>query len=111
MRNATAGQCSVKNHTARCLTAKDFESTGLLHVQDWDAIAKKDNLNDMSTELRRLEAMVKEIHQEMLFLRSREEEMRNINGACSKHGRLRVSLRCHVNTSFFGGKVSVILIV
>ncbi len=34
----------------------------------------------MSTELRRLEAMVKEIHQEMLFLRSREEEMRNING-------------------------------
>ena len=40
-------------------------------------------MNDMSTELRRLEAMVKEIHQEMLFLRSREEEMRNINGRCS----------------------------
>jgi hypothetical protein len=37
----------------------------------------------MSTELRRLEAMVKEIHQEMLHLRSREEEMRNINGVCS----------------------------
>ena len=37
----------------------------------------------MSTELRRLEAMVKEIHQEMLHLRSREEEMRNINGTCS----------------------------
>lgn len=53
------------------------------NLQDWDAIAKKDNLNDMSTELRRLEAMVKEIHQEMLHLRSREEEMRNINGACS----------------------------
>jgi p24 family protein delta-1 len=52
-------------------------------MQDWDAIAKKDNLNDMSTELRRLEAMVKEIHQEMLFLRSREEEMRNINGVCT----------------------------
>ena len=54
-----------------------------LELQDWDAIAKKDNLNDMSTELRRLEAMVKEIHQEMLFLRSREEEMRNINGVHS----------------------------
>ena len=54
-----------------------------LCLQDWDAIAKKDNLNDMSTELRRLEAMVKEIHQEMLFLRSREEEMRNINGVHS----------------------------
>ena len=48
--------------------------------QDWDAIAKKDNLNEMSTELRRLEAMVKEIHDEMLFLRTREEEMRDLNG-------------------------------
>ena len=49
--------------------------------QDWDAIAKKDNLNEMSMELRRLEAMVKEIHEEMLFLRTREEEMRDLNGA------------------------------
>ena len=49
-------------------------------VQDWDAIAKKDNLNEMSMELRRLEAMVKEIHEEMLFLRTREEEMRDLNG-------------------------------
>jgi len=31
-------------------------------------------------ELRRLEAMVKEIHEEMLFLRTREEEMRDLNG-------------------------------
>ena len=49
-------------------------------AQDWDAIAKKDNLNEMSMELRRLEAMVKEIHEEMLFLRTREEEMRDLNG-------------------------------
>jgi len=52
----------------------------LAWVQDWDAVAKKDNLNEMSTELRRLEAMVKEIHEEMLFLRTREEEMRDLNG-------------------------------
>lgn len=35
----------------------------------------------MTVELRRLEAMVKEIHQEMVTLRGREEEMRNINEA------------------------------
>lgn len=74
-----------------CFTAKDVSTAQNAKIRldwktgvaatDWDAIAKKDNLNDMSTELRRLEAMVKEIHQEMLFLRSREEEMRNINEA------------------------------
>ena len=55
-------------------------------LQDWDAIAKKDNLDEMSTELRRLEAMVREIHDEMLFLRTREEEMRNLNGTPSGPG-------------------------
>ena len=34
-------------------------------------------------ELRRLEAMVKEIHEEMLFLRTREEEMRDLNGGAT----------------------------
>jgi uncharacterized Fe-S cluster-containing radical SAM superfamily protein len=42
----------------------------------------------MSMELRRLEAMVKEIHEEMLFLRTREEEMRDLNGACGGGGVL-----------------------
>ena len=60
-------------------------------MQDWDAIAKKDNLNEMSTELRRLEAMVKEIHDEMLFLRTREEEMRDLNGGCTPESRSQES--------------------
>lgn len=51
-----------------------------LHTQDWDAVAKKDHLSDMATELRRLEGTIREIHQEMVQMRSREEEMRNING-------------------------------
>ena len=51
-----------------------------MHTQDWDAVAKKDHLSDMATELRRLEGTIREIHQEMVLMRSREEEMRNING-------------------------------
>ena len=48
---------------------------------DWGAIAKKENLDAMATELRKLEETVKEIHDEMLYLRKREEDMRNLNGA------------------------------
>ena len=49
-------------------------------------------------ELRRLEAMVKEIHEEMLFLRTREEEMRDLNGAQqdrnSMPGTPQIVIRC-----------------
>jgi p24 family protein delta-1 len=47
---------------------------------NWGEIAKKENLDAMAVELRKLEDTVKEIHDEMLFLRKREEEMRNLNG-------------------------------
>eukprot|EP01024_Parvocaulis_polyphysoides_P041829 TRINITY_DN3837_c0_g3_i2.p1 TRINITY_DN3837_c0_g3~~TRINITY_DN3837_c0_g3_i2.p1 ORF type:complete len:237 (-),score=29.64 TRINITY_DN3837_c0_g3_i2:196-828(-) len=50
-------------------------------AKDWDTIAKKENLNAMATELRKLEEIVKEIHNEMLELRKREEEMRTMNEA------------------------------
>eukprot|EP01025_Chloroclados_australasicus_P047805 TRINITY_DN5393_c2_g1_i3.p2 TRINITY_DN5393_c2_g1~~TRINITY_DN5393_c2_g1_i3.p2 ORF type:complete len:211 (+),score=26.98 TRINITY_DN5393_c2_g1_i3:89-721(+) len=50
-------------------------------AKDWDSIAKKENLNAMAMELRKLEEVVKEIHNEMLELRRREEEMRSMNEA------------------------------
>lgn len=51
-----------------------------LGATDWQEVAKKENLDVMATELRKLEQIVKEIHQEMLFLKKTEEEMRNLNG-------------------------------
>lgn len=51
-----------------------------LGATDWSEVAKKENLDVMATELRKLEQMVKDIHQEMLFLKKTEEEMRNLNG-------------------------------
>jgi emp24/gp25L/p24 family/GOLD len=55
-------------------------SSGRPRCQDWDAIAKKENLNAMATELRKLEDTVREIHRMMMHLRQREEEMRDLNG-------------------------------
>ena len=49
-------------------------------MQDWDAIAKKDHLSLMETEIQKLEATIVEIHDEMVSMRTREEEMRNLNG-------------------------------
>ncbi|BBM97274.1 p24 family protein delta-1 [Marchantia polymorpha subsp. ruderalis] len=48
-------------------------------AKDWEDIAKKDKLDGMEVELRKLEEAVESIHAEMLYLRDREKEMRNIN--------------------------------
>ena len=65
--------------TALATTIRLDWKTGVA-ATNWDDIAKKENLDLMATELRKLEQVVKEIHQEMLFFRTREEEMRNLNG-------------------------------
>ena len=52
-----------------------------IEATNWDDVAKKENLDLMATELRKLEDTVKEIHNEMKYLRKREEQMRNLNGA------------------------------
>lgn len=47
---------------------------------DWDDIAKKEHLDDLHTELKKLEVTVKEVDSHMVALRKREEEMRDLNG-------------------------------
>ena len=65
--------------TALATTIRLDWKTGVA-AANWDDIAKKENLDLMATELRKLEQVVKEIHEEMLYFRTREEEMRNLNG-------------------------------
>jgi len=48
-------------------------------AKDWASIAKKDKLDGMELELRKLEEAVGSIHSEMLYLREREAEMRDLN--------------------------------
>ena len=47
---------------------------------DWDTIAKKEHLDQLSVEMRKLEGAIREIYAEMLQLQQREQEMRDLNG-------------------------------
>ena len=48
---------------------------------DWSSIAKKEHLDTLTMELRRLEDIIREVYSEMLMLQQREQEMRDISGA------------------------------
>jgi hypothetical protein len=80
-----------------CFTARDFHAAQSTRVAldwregvdatDWEAVAKKDNLDAIQTELLRLEAAVHTIHLELQHVRRKEEEMRDVNGAlCWERG-------------------------
>lgn len=47
---------------------------------DWNSIAKKEHLDTLTVELRRLEDTIREVYSEMLLLQQREQEMRDISG-------------------------------
>eukprot|EP00879_Flechtneria_rotunda_P000343 GHRR01000434.1.p1 GENE.GHRR01000434.1~~GHRR01000434.1.p1 ORF type:complete len:204 (+),score=54.32 GHRR01000434.1:229-840(+) len=46
---------------------------------DWDTIAKKEHLDQLSVEMRKVEGAIREIYAEMLQLQQREQEMRDLN--------------------------------
>ena len=48
-------------------------------AKDFETVAKKAHLNPLEAELNRLLDSATEIHDEQLFMRSREEELRNTN--------------------------------
>ncbi|KAM0829333.1 hypothetical protein ACQ4PT_066950 [Festuca glaucescens] len=48
-------------------------------TKDWDAIAKKEKIEGVELELRKLEVAVESIHQNMIYLKAREAEMREVS--------------------------------
>ncbi len=50
---------------------------------DWDSIAKKEHLDQLGVEMRKLEGQIREIYAEMLQLQQREQEMRDLNGGAA----------------------------
>jgi hypothetical protein len=48
-------------------------------AKDYSEVAKKEHLEPLQVELKRLEDSAREIHEEQLFMRQREEEMRDTN--------------------------------
>lgn len=48
-------------------------------AKDWDSVAKKDKIEGVELELKKLEAQVQAIHQNLLYLKSREADMREVS--------------------------------
>ncbi|XP_058070450.1 transmembrane emp24 domain-containing protein p24delta9-like isoform X2 [Magnolia sinica] len=59
----------------------DFSWKTGVAAKDWSNVAKKGQVDVMELELKKLEDTVKAIHDEMFYLRAREEEMQNLNRA------------------------------
>ncbi|KAF8730273.1 hypothetical protein HU200_017256 [Digitaria exilis] len=48
-------------------------------TKDWDAIAKKEKIEGVELELRKLEVAVQAIHQNLIYLKEREAQMRTVS--------------------------------
>jgi hypothetical protein len=73
--------CYYHADTANLLATKvklDWK-TGVA-ATDWASVAKKEHLDSLTLELRRLEDSIREVYSEMLLLQQREQEMRDISG-------------------------------
>lgn len=48
-------------------------------AKDWDSVARKEKIEGVELELRKLEGAVEAIHENLLYLKSREAEMRGVS--------------------------------
>ncbi|KAL3538559.1 hypothetical protein ACH5RR_001925 [Cinchona calisaya] len=48
-------------------------------AKDWESVARKEKLEGIELELRKLEGAVETIHENLLYLKSRESEMRSVS--------------------------------
>lgn len=69
---------SPDHKPAVTLTVEFDWRTGVA-ARDWPNVAKKGQVEVMELELKKLEDTIKSIHEEMFYLRSREEEMQELN--------------------------------
>jgi hypothetical protein len=82
---------TIEGEYKLCFTTKDYATAQRTRVKmswrsgasatDWEAVARKENLNAIQTEMRKLEKTVHDIHVELQYIRRKEEEMRDVNEA------------------------------
>jgi len=48
-------------------------------AKDWDTVARKEKIEGVELELKKLEGAVEAIHENLLYLRSKEAEMRSVS--------------------------------
>ncbi|CAN6289309.1 unnamed protein product [Urochloa humidicola] len=67
------------DHRPPVIVAFEFDWRSGVSARDWSTVAKKGQVETMELELRKLEDTIKSIHEEMFYLREREEEMQELN--------------------------------
>ncbi|XP_022733170.1 transmembrane emp24 domain-containing protein p24delta9-like [Durio zibethinus] len=69
------------DHSPQITMNVDFDWRTGVHAKDWSNVAKKGKVDEMELELKKLYDTVTSIHEEMFYLREREEEMQELNQA------------------------------
>ncbi|POO03483.1 TMP21-related [Trema orientale] len=67
------------DHNPQITFTVDFEWKTGVAAKDWSNVAKKGSVEVMEVELKKLYDTVTSIHEEMFYLREREEEMQELN--------------------------------
>ncbi|KAF1871428.1 hypothetical protein Lal_00020221 [Lupinus albus] len=67
------------NHQGSATISLEWR-TGI-SAKDWDAVAKKEKIEGVELELRKLEGVVDAIHENLVYLKTREAEMREVSEA------------------------------
>ncbi|XP_043723685.1 transmembrane emp24 domain-containing protein p24delta9-like [Telopea speciosissima] len=70
---------SVPDHKIPITVTVDFDWRTGVAAKDWSNVAKKGHIDGMELELKKLFDTVTSIHEEMFYLREREEEMQHLN--------------------------------
>ncbi|CAA2983998.1 transmembrane emp24 domain-containing p24delta9-like [Olea europaea subsp. europaea] len=77
------------DHKPSATVTIDFDWKSAFDAKDWTNVAKKGSIESMELELKKMHEIVLSIHDEMFYLREREEEMQDLNKSTnSKIARL-----------------------
>ncbi|KFK43259.1 hypothetical protein AALP_AA1G100600 [Arabis alpina] len=68
----------AKSHGNKNVSINIDWKTGIA-AKDWASIAKKEKIEGVELEIRKLEGAVEAIHENLIYLRGREAEMRTVN--------------------------------
>ncbi|KAL1806299.1 hypothetical protein DCAR_0832096 [Daucus carota subsp. sativus] len=71
---------AVEHKPATAMTV-DFEWKSGIAAKDWTNVAKKGSVDAMELEVKKLLETVTSVHEEMFYLREREQEMQKLNTA------------------------------
>ncbi|VFQ92240.1 unnamed protein product [Cuscuta campestris] len=69
----------AQDHKSPATLSVDFDWKTGIAARDWTNVAKKGSVEAMEIELKRMYETVQSIHDEMFYLREREEEMQELN--------------------------------